>query len=114
MASPPPTPAGLQPLTFHHVAASNAIDACLRAAARLEDATAIRDRAATVAQAEWRGPSRVAFDDELGRLDRAAAALADDLRATAWSIGAAAESARVENASRREARILWNRSQLVG
>lgn len=113
MPSPNP-PAGLQSLTFDHAAASAAIDACLRAAARLDDATRTRDRVAAVARDEWRGPARDEFDDDLGRVDLGAASLAEDLRAAAWSIGAAAESARIENVSRREARLLWQRSQLVG
>ena len=114
MPPPPTIPSALQPVPFDEAAAASAIDACNRAAAAVDHALSARQEAATAARAEWRGPFRDRFDDELGVLDRRAVVLAADLRRAAWTIGAARDAARLQNVSRREARILWQRSQLAG
>jgi uncharacterized protein YukE len=114
VAPPPTTPPGLEPLRFDQQAALAAFDACTKAAVAVDAALAVRDQAAKVARLEWRGPARDEFDRDLRTLDQEAVTLAADLRRVASAIGTARETARVENASRREARILWQRSQLVG
>jgi hypothetical protein len=83
-------------------AAAAAIDACRRAAAAVDDAAEARRRAALAAQAGWRGPAREVFDADLVRLQREAADLAADLRATAGSIQVAWDEARA-----------WSRSSLT-
>ena len=110
----PTLPPALEPLRFDEAAAAASIDACHRAAAAVDEALAKRGRAAAAAREEWRGPFRDRFDDELAVLDGEAGRLVTDLRRAAARIGAAREAARVENATRREARILWQRSQLTG
>jgi uncharacterized protein YukE len=114
MPPTPTTPPGLEPLRFDHAAAAAAIEACTTAAAAVDAAVEARGRAATVARAEWRGPTRDDFDREMLGLDRDAASLSVALRHAAGAIGTAREAVGVENASRREARILWQRSQLAG
>jgi hypothetical protein len=114
MPSSPTVPPALRPVPFDEAAAASAIDACQRAAGAVDQALATRAAAAATARAEWRGPFRDRFDEELAVLDRRAIVLAADLRRAAATISEARETARVQNASRREARILWERSQLAG
>jgi len=114
MPPAPTLPSALEPVRFDDAAAAAFIDACRRAAAVLDEALAGRGRAAAVARKEWRGSFRHRFDDELAVLDGEAVDLVTDLRRAAATIGMARDAAHVENASRREARILWQRSQLTG
>jgi len=74
-------------------ATAAAIDACRQAAAAIDGAAEARRGAALVAQRAWRGPAREAFDADLSRLQREAADLAADLRATAASLQAAWDEA---------------------
>lgn len=57
------------------VAALHAADACRAAAAALRDCTEDRARFAAIARADWCGPRRAAFDDDLASLEGGAEAL---------------------------------------
>jgi uncharacterized protein YukE len=89
---------------FDHAAAQAAIDAMRRAGQVLDDATSARIRFASDAKQEWRGHYRNVFDDELHRARSEATRLSADLRRAARDLEAAADSARLEQRRREEAR----------
>lgn len=109
----PPRPA-LQPTVFPDAAVTDAVEELRRAATRLDEAA--HERAATMAGAlaTWQGRCAevVAADHEAGQ--RAAAALADDLRALAASLEGAAEDAaalrRRRQVAHEDALAAWHRT----
>lgn len=104
-----PYPPGYQPVSFRFDLADAAAQACTNTAAALHEATADRQRRAVVAQAEWRGSFRDAFDRDLTDLSRAARHLEDRLRHLAGAIEAAADAAAQENQRRTGLRADWDR-----
>ena len=92
-------------------AAYAAADALDRAASKLDMTLQDRLRLAAEAQAEWRGPYRQQFDQELDQIRRGALALADDFRRTAGRIRAATRDAEAEQRRREAERERWHREK---
>lgn len=83
----------LQPTTFPDAEVTLAVAVLRRTAARLEDAASDRAAATEPALAAWEGRTSVAVTDDHAAGQRAAAALAADLRAQAARLEAAADAA---------------------
>lgn len=99
------------PVRWDWGAASEAVAALERAAARIEETLHERLRLAAEAQQEWRGRYRDQFDGDLERIKTRARQLISEYRAKAWEIRSASERALQEK-HRREAEIArWEREK---
>jgi hypothetical protein len=109
----PPAPPSLLPLPLDGPAIAAAIAACLRTVALVEALADVRASAGVEARAEWRGPARDRFDEDVVRLDADAAWLVAELLRLAASLGGAAEEVMAENRRRADAALARERAQLV-
>ncbi len=95
------------PVRWNYGAADDAVSALRRAADILEQSVAERERLAVDAMAEWRGPKRVEFEEQLRRLLQQARDLAEQYREVAVRIERASERAREEERRRRDEIMRW-------
>lgn len=96
-----------QDVRWNHDASEQAASELRRVADEIDRACFERSRAAEQATREWRGVYRRKFDDELRDILRRGRALAEDYRAAAARIDAAAQRAREEQARRVQGRQRW-------
>ena len=94
-------------VAFDHGKARTAIEQLQRCALLLDHQTDRRVALARAAQQEWRGQARDTFDDELTRMTRSAAWIADALRRLAVRIAEASDTARLEQRRREAERERW-------
>jgi uncharacterized protein YukE len=94
---------------FDHAAAAAAIAELRRAATVVDAASDRRGSLANTATQRWEGRHRETFDDEVRRLQHDGRDLADAMRREAGRIADAAETARIEQSRREEARRQWHR-----
>ena len=94
---------------FDQGAAIDAVAALRSAARRLDDQAGQRAALVESADAEWRGPNRDRFMQNIDVLRRDASALAQQMRMDASAVDSSAASATVEQRTRLDSRSLWIR-----